>query len=93
MGAGVEDALDRLDYGGAVHTPYRHLVTAAIADHFMASGPPGGSYRWRAKRQLIQCDTMPAISGPVYSCPTEPMNLDLTSRVGLSTTVRTAYPD
>src|SRR5207245_5670901 len=29
---GLEDALDLLDDGGAVDTPYRHLVTAAIAD-------------------------------------------------------------
>lgn len=36
---GIEDALDRLDDGGAMDTPYRHLVTAAIADHFMPKRP------------------------------------------------------
>jgi len=32
--AGLEHALDLLDDGGAADTPYRHLVTAAIADLF-----------------------------------------------------------
>ena len=29
---GIVHALDLLDDGGAMDTPYRHLVTAAIAD-------------------------------------------------------------
>ncbi|MYC66872.1 MAG: hypothetical protein F4X12_11115 [Acidobacteriia bacterium] len=36
---GIEYALDQLDDGGAMETPYRHLVTDAIADHFMPMKP------------------------------------------------------
>ena len=36
---GIEHALDLLDDGGAMDTPYRHLVTAAIAEHFMPKKP------------------------------------------------------
>lgn len=37
---GIEHALDLLDDGGANDTPYRHLVTAAVAELFMAKTPP-----------------------------------------------------
>lgn len=37
---GIEHALDLLDDGGANDTPYRHLVTAALADLFMPKTPP-----------------------------------------------------
>lgn len=37
---GIEEALDLLDDGGANDTPYRHLVTAALADLFVAKTPP-----------------------------------------------------
>lgn len=37
--AGIEQALDLLDDGGAVDTPYRHVVTAAIADLFLLKSP------------------------------------------------------
>lgn len=37
---GIENALDLLDDGGANDTPYRHLVTEAIADLFAARTPP-----------------------------------------------------
>jgi hypothetical protein len=37
---GLEHALDLLDDGGASDTPYRHLVTAALADLFMPIMPP-----------------------------------------------------
>lgn len=37
---GIEHALDLLDDGGASDTPYRHLVTAAIANLFMPIAPP-----------------------------------------------------
>ena len=37
---GLEDALDLLDDGGATDTPYRHLVTDALAEMFMALTPP-----------------------------------------------------
>lgn len=37
---GLEHALDLLDDGGAHDTPYRHLVTNAIADLFMPKSPP-----------------------------------------------------
>ena len=33
--SGIEHALDLLDDGGAMDTPHRHLVTAAIADCFL----------------------------------------------------------
>ena len=36
---GIEHALDLLDDGGAMDTPYRHLVTAAIADLFLPKNP------------------------------------------------------
>ncbi len=37
--AGIENALDLLDDGGAMDTPYRHLVTEAIADLFLTKSP------------------------------------------------------
>ena len=36
---GIEHALDLLDDGGANDTPYRHLVTTAIADLFRPKNP------------------------------------------------------
>lgn len=36
---GIEHALDLLDDGGAKDTPYRHLVTSAIADLFLSMSP------------------------------------------------------
>ena len=36
---GIENALDLLDDGGAMDTPYRHSVTAAIANLFMPRNP------------------------------------------------------
>ena len=36
---GIEDALDLLDDGGANDTPYRHIVTKAIAELFMPMNP------------------------------------------------------
>lgn len=37
---GIEHALDLLDDGGAIDTPYRHIVTGALAELFMAKTPP-----------------------------------------------------
>lgn len=37
--SGIEHALDLLDDGGAIDTPYRHLVVDAIADLFMGKNP------------------------------------------------------
>ncbi|MBK6799309.1 MAG: hypothetical protein IPG76_21630 [Acidobacteria bacterium] len=37
---GIEQALDLLDDGGATDTPYRHIVTDALAELFMAKTPP-----------------------------------------------------
>lgn len=37
---GIEHALDLLDDGGAQDTPYRHLVTGALAELFMSKTPP-----------------------------------------------------
>jgi hypothetical protein len=36
---GIEQALDLLDDGGEMDTPYRHLVTAAIAEVFLTKNP------------------------------------------------------
>jgi len=38
--SGIEHALDLLDDGGANDTPYRHLVTKALAELFMSKTPP-----------------------------------------------------
>src|SRR3990172_5378101 len=37
---GIEHALDLLDDGGALDTPYRHLVTASVAELFLPKSPP-----------------------------------------------------
>ena len=37
---GLEHALDLLDDGAAVEKPHRHLVTEAIAEHFLSITPP-----------------------------------------------------
>ncbi|MDY0145358.1 MAG: SIR2 family protein [Kiritimatiellia bacterium] len=37
---GIEQALDLLDDGGATDTPYRHIVTDALAKLFMEKTPP-----------------------------------------------------
>jgi hypothetical protein len=37
---GIEEALDLLDDGGGMDTPYRHLVTASIANLFLPLSPP-----------------------------------------------------
>jgi len=37
---GIEQALDLLDDGSAIEKPHRHLVTEAIADHFLSLKPP-----------------------------------------------------
>ena len=37
--SGIEEALDLLDGGGALDTPYRHLVTDAIAELFLSKNP------------------------------------------------------
>ena len=37
--SGIEEALDLLDHGGAIDTPYRHLVTTAIAELFQPKEP------------------------------------------------------
>ena len=36
---GIENALDLVDDGGAVEKPHRHLVTEAIAQHFLGLSP------------------------------------------------------
>jgi len=37
---GIENALDLLDDGAATEKPHRHLVTEAIAEHFLSIAPP-----------------------------------------------------
>lgn len=48
--SGLEHALDLLDSGGADDTPYRHMVTAALADLFMSQAPPLDLHREFVKR-------------------------------------------
>lgn len=55
---GIEDALDLLDDGGAADTPYRHLVTAALAELFMTKTPPldlHGEFVRRIARHADPC--------------------------------------
>jgi hypothetical protein len=42
---GIEQALDLLDDGSATEKPHRHLVTEAIADHFLSLKPPTKYHR------------------------------------------------
>lgn len=53
---GVEHALDLLDEGGANDTPYRHLVTSAIADLFMPLAPPLDLHEEFARRIAQRAD-------------------------------------
>lgn len=53
---GIEDALDLLDDGGAADTPYRHLVTAALAELFMAKTPPLDLHREFVRRIAQHAD-------------------------------------
>lgn len=55
---GIEHALDLLDDGGASDTPYRHLVTKALADLFMSRTPPidlHGEFVSRIARRADPC--------------------------------------
>jgi hypothetical protein len=54
--AGIEHALDLLDDGGAVDTPYRHLVTAAIADLFLPKNPSLDAHIEFARRLSLRGD-------------------------------------
>jgi hypothetical protein len=47
---GIESALDLLDDGAAVEKPHRHLVTEAIAEHFLTITPPTDSHQIFIKR-------------------------------------------
>jgi SIR2-like domain len=47
---GIENALDLLDDGSAVEKPHRHLVTEAIAKHFLSITPPIDSHQIFVKR-------------------------------------------
>lgn len=56
--SGIEHALDLLDDGGANDTPYRHLVTAALAELFMPKAPPldlHGEFVRRIARRADPC--------------------------------------
>ena len=48
--SGIEQALDLLDDGGANDTPYRHLVTVALAELFMPIAPSLGLHREFVRR-------------------------------------------
>src|ERR1035438_3240352 len=47
---GIENALDLLDDGAVVEKPHRHLVTEAIAKHFLSIRPPTDSHQVFVKR-------------------------------------------
>jgi hypothetical protein len=47
---GIENALDLLDDGAVVEKPHRHLVTEAIAKHFLSITPPTDSHQVFVKR-------------------------------------------
>ena len=53
---GIEHALDLLDDGGATDTPYRHLVTTAVADLFLPMSPPLDTYRTFVTRLSHRAD-------------------------------------
>jgi len=53
---GIEQALDRLDDGGANVTPYRDLVTTAIADLFMPMKPPLDLHVEFVRRIAVRAD-------------------------------------
>ena len=47
---GIENALDLLDDGSVVEKPHRHLVTEAIAKHFLSITPPTDSHQIFVRR-------------------------------------------
>lgn len=53
---GIEHALDLLDDGGATDTPYRHLVTAALAEDFMPMYPPLDTHTAFVGRIALRAD-------------------------------------
>lgn len=52
--SGIEDALDLLDDGGANDTPYRLLVTEALAALFMPKNPPLDLHRAFVRRLALR---------------------------------------
>jgi hypothetical protein len=54
--SGIEAALDLLDDGGAKDTPYRHLVTAALAALFMPKNPSLGLHGEFVRRIAQRAD-------------------------------------
>jgi SIR2-like domain len=51
---GIENALDLLDDGAAVEKPHRHLVTEAIAEHFLSITPSTASHQLFTKRLAVR---------------------------------------
>ena len=60
---GIEHALDLLDDGGATDTPYRHLVTATLAELFMSKVPPLELHGEFVRRIARHAD--PSVKAPV----------------------------
>lgn len=58
---GIEHALDLLDDGGAQDTPYRHIVTSAIAELFRSKNPPLDSHREFLRRIAARSERSPSI--------------------------------
>ena len=59
---GIEEALDLLDDNAATEKPHRHLVTEAIAAHFLSIVPPLESHRKFVSRLASRQE----ISVPIY---------------------------
>jgi hypothetical protein len=47
---GIEHALDLLDDGAATEKPHRHLVTEAVAEHFLSITPPTNYHQLFVRR-------------------------------------------
>lgn len=66
---GIEHALDLLDNGGASDTPYRHLVTNALAELFMPMAPSLDLHRMFVRRIAQRAD----LSVKVFSLNYDPL--------------------
>jgi len=53
---GIEHALDLLDDGAAVERPHRHLVTEAIAEHFLSISPPTDCHQTFVRRLAMRTE-------------------------------------
>jgi hypothetical protein len=59
---GIEQALDLLDDGSATEKPHRHLVTEAVAEHFLLLKPPTDCHQMFLRRIAARAE----LSIPVF---------------------------